>query len=142
MVFSAGDMGPDGAPSDTVRSKGISRFMELDLEGGAVVLPLPGDGPRLRVGACRMRRSPDRPSPCSPGCSGIIGDLCRDKRQRARDHGSLKHCFDKRPHMDNSMPKNVHRRCTYFDMLANSIAVLASSEYLLLTFVLTLKVGL
>jgi hypothetical protein len=48
MVFRAGEAGPDGAFSDVVRSIGMSRFMELDLEGGAVVLPLPGDGARLR----------------------------------------------------------------------------------------------
>jgi hypothetical protein len=48
-VFRAGEAGPEEAPDDAVRVGGMSRFMELDLDGGAVVLPLPGDGPRLRV---------------------------------------------------------------------------------------------
>lgn len=75
-MFKAGETGPEGALDDAIWSWGISRFIELDLEGGAVLLPLPGDGPRLRFeGNWRIRRRPDSPRPCSPVCSGIMGDL-------------------------------------------------------------------
>jgi hypothetical protein len=31
--------------------------------------------PSRNDGCCRIRRRPERPEPCSPPCSGIIGDL-------------------------------------------------------------------
>jgi hypothetical protein len=144
MVLSAGDAGPDGAFNDTDRSKGMSRFIELDREGGAVVLPpLPGDGPRLSVGACRMRRSPDRPSPCSPGCSGIIGDLCNISVSISRHHGYVRHSRHK-AYFHHVFARSALEDtiCTYFDMLANSMAVFASREYRGLICVLRLKAGL
>jgi hypothetical protein len=146
MVLMAGDTGPDGAPRDTDRSKGMSRFIELDREGGAVVLPpLPGDGPRLRVGACRIRRRPDSPSPCSPGCSGIIGDLCNRHVSEPWYHDYPTLSSEQEPLLrpiSSCVCGSEKHTCTYFDMLANSMAVFASSEYRGLTCVLRLKAGL
>jgi hypothetical protein len=49
------------------------RLSEADREAGAVAPPfsLKSDG------CCRIRRKPERPRPCSPACSGIIGDLSK-----------------------------------------------------------------
>jgi len=61
-------MGPRETPGEKLK--------EADLEAGAVVPPF-----SLNVeGCCRIRRKPDRPSPCSPACSGIIGDLYNSQK--------------------------------------------------------------
>jgi hypothetical protein len=141
MVLRAGDTVPEGAPRELVLSRGMSRFMELDLEGGAVLIPLPGDGPRLRACGCRMRRSPERPSPCSPGCSGIIGDLYRSKSQRLSLPWVPETLCRQPP---QRRPCSIRIRDfvpTYLDMFENSIAVFASKEYLVLALVSKLKVG-
>jgi hypothetical protein len=56
---------------DGRREMSGDRLNDADREGGAVVGPL-----SLGVkGCCLIRRKPDKPKPCSPACSGIIGDL-------------------------------------------------------------------
>jgi hypothetical protein len=49
------------------------KVKEADLEAGAVVILWS----RGVDGCCLIRRSPERPSPCSPPCSGIMGDLLK-----------------------------------------------------------------
>jgi hypothetical protein len=47
------------------------RLNEVERLPGAVWPPFSLNG----VGCCRIRRRPESPNPCSPECSGIIGDF-------------------------------------------------------------------
>ena len=47
------------------------RLNDVERLAGAVCPPFSLKG----VGCCRIRRRPDSPNPCSPECSGIIGDF-------------------------------------------------------------------
>lgn len=51
--------------------------MDVDSEAEREFGPVeePSSAFRAELGCWRIRRSPESPKPCSPACSGIIGDL-------------------------------------------------------------------
>jgi hypothetical protein len=70
MVLIFGDTAPvvPGICADGRRDMVGDKLKEADRERGAL-------GGALSLGCCLIRRRPDKPKPCSPACSGIIGDL-------------------------------------------------------------------
>jgi hypothetical protein len=48
MVFNAGEVGPEGTMEvEAARETGTARLIDPEREFGAVLVPVPGDGPRL-----------------------------------------------------------------------------------------------